>query len=200
VSFKITQKSRIEDVWVEESIKVYSKLSSTSSYLLSKLLTGHQVLGYTFNQIIKESNWSKLEFYILLHNAIEELMKIINSEDMIIFKEALNSIQKENYYGLSKSAFQTAIYIGKNYSIERIASKRRLKKNTIREHILEIAFIQKDFDFRDYIPDTIYRQLHRLFEERNLVYKEANQMLDGLEFMQFRLVELERLRSNIGLK
>jgi len=200
VSSKINHKSLIEDVWIEENIKIFSKLSESSSYLLSKLLTGHKVLGYTFNQLIRDNNWSRLEFYILLQNAIEELMKVIHLEEVVVLNEVLNSAQKDNYYGLSKSAFQTAVYIGQNYPIQTIASKRGLKSNTIKEHILEISFIQKDFDFRVYIPDTIYYQLNRLFEERELAYKEANQILDGLEFMHFRLVELERLRNNNEFK
>lgn len=188
-------KTTAEDIWIEENIHLFSKLSESGSSLLAKLLTGHEVLGRTFTQVMRENEWTKTEFYVLLHNAIEELIKIIESEDMIILEGILKEVQKENFYGLSKSAFRTAVYIGKNYSIDTIAVKRRLKSNTIKEHILEIAFIQNDFIFSPFIPRNIYLQLNQLFDNKKRTFKEAKETVDNLEFMHFRLVELERLRE-----
>lgn len=195
IYINIDGKTTAEDIWIKENIHIFSKLSERNSSLLAKLLSGHKVLGKTFAQVIRENEWTKTEFYILFHNAVEELVKVIETEEMPVLEGILKAVQKEHFYGLSKSAFQTAIYIGRNYSIDAVAVKRGLKNNTIKEHILEIAFIQKDFKFSTFIPHNIYLQLNQLFDDNKTTFKEAKEVVDDLEFIHFRLVELERLRN-----
>lgn len=181
--------------WAKELVSLLETLSEVDALVLVGKLTGHDLVGQTNRQLADELSLDSIELYILLDQAIEQLIRAIENSQCELFKSFLKQIKKDHYYGLSKSTYFTALYIQKEQTIEEIAFKRKLKLNTIREHILEIALVQRTFNFKPFIPDDIYFKLNQTFEKNpELTYPQAKNENESLQFMWYRLVEIERIR------
>lgn len=185
----------LSEQWAKELVILLETLSEMDAVILVGKLTGHDLIGQTNRQLADKLSLDSIELYILLDQAIEQLIHAIENSDCVLFKSFLKQIRKTHYYGLSKSTYFTALCIQNDQTIEEIAFKRNLKLNTIREHILEIALVQKSFDFKPFIPDDIYSTLHQFFEKNpELSYQQAKRENENLQFMWYRLVEIERIR------
>ena len=139
-----------------------------------------------------------LEYSFYHQDTIETLLKIIQEhpEEVAISHAVMSQLQIETNHGLSMSTNETFQLLGQGYSISDIANIRRLKENTIREHILELAFILYDFPFEAFVPEELYQDLHTAFEKNeDYAYRDAKSDFEELEFIYYRLVELERMRK-----
>lgn len=190
------QKAIVMDQWIKETFSLFESLPEEVANMFAMQLSGHGRIGKTKQQTSSLINKEPYEFLLFFENALEQVILQIEKEDFFLLKEILNDILKETDYGLTDSTFLTAKYLGKGLSIDQIAKLRKLKENTIREHILEIAFIQPNFSFKSFIPEKTYDLLNKEFEKNNLLtYQEIKKSLPAVEFIHFRLVELERLRT-----
>ena len=60
-----------------------------------------------------------------------------------------------------------------------------------------MSFVLYDFPYPAFVPETLYQDLNRAFEKNeDYSYKEAKNDFENLEFIYYRLVELERMRTN----
>lgn len=195
--------SSLSESWISESIKTFSLLTHKSSNFLAKLLVGHDVLGNTFKQVSGEVEWTPIEGYVLFNDFVEEMLTIIfnSKDDLPLLNEMLGNIQREFHYGLSKSSFETAQFLSRNIDLKIVAKKRNLKESTIKEHLLEVAIVQPRFDFKPFIPENDYMYLYKIFKQfPGISYAELKSQNKSVDFMNFRLVELERMRSSNGFK
>nr|WP_239454509.1 helix-turn-helix domain-containing protein [Bacillus suaedaesalsae] len=60
---------------------------------------------------------------------------------------------------LTQSTEKTFELVNQGYSIEAIAKIRQLKKNTIEDHIVEIALSDEAFDISPYIKSDTFKQI-----------------------------------------
>lgn len=183
--------------WVEETFWCMRQLKGDGANTLTWQLTGHDRTGQTRRQVARKLNLSSCGFLFYFEDTLEQLIQIIAQDHPPLLYSVLQMIQKETYYGLTQSAFRTAYELKKGQTIQQIASKRRLKENTIREHILEMAFIQPNFSYQPFIQNGKHKTLHTLFDEYpEISYREAKERIADLEFLSYRLVQLERMRQN----
>lgn len=193
------EKEKIVARWIEEQTFIFKKLDPKMANVLARLLTGHQQIGDTKDQIAQELKMEPMAFYFYLQVAIEELIQVIikNQSKAKLSFAIFKQMHFETNQGLSASTNQTVHLLKAGHTIKQIANIRSIKENTVREHILEIAFIHETFPIQKFVPASIYTYLnHRFDEEETYHFRQALEEKEALEFMHFRLVELERMRKN----
>lgn len=183
--------------WVEENKIIFTKMNLDSANLLANFLTGHQFIGHTRDQMLESFQMSPVELNFFIMDSIEDMIgKIREYKNKVpLLYKVLKVLDAESLYGLSPSTFLTYEMINRGNSIEQIARNRKIKENTVKEHILEISFIVQSFPYINYIPQEIYQELKMLFGNHVPTFREAKTQVRNTEFMHYRLVDLERLRA-----
>lgn len=192
-----SEKVDISNRWIKENEYVFDQLEDTSAIILANSLTGHQLIGKTRKQIAQNLEISLSEFHFLFLDSLEELIKVIEEEAsrVPLLLEILKQVYQETDLGLSQSTYETYVLLKSGRTIDQIAKKRFLKANTIKEHILEIAFVFKEFPYEAFIPEEIHIVLNNEFDcDPSITYKEVHSRYEDIEFIHFRLTELERMR------
>lgn len=185
--------------WIKEQSFIFKQLDKQLADTLANQLTGHKKVGKTKDQIRNLLNMEPLEFQFYLNDALDVLIHVIKNHQKIvpIHSAILTTHFTERNYGLSTSTKHSFDLLKTGHSINEIANIRGIKPNTVREHILEMAFVLEKFPFTKFIPEEIHEQLNHKFEKHdNYTFKKALEDFDQLEFMWFRLTELERMRMN----
>ena len=193
------QRKELVKKWIEEQNFLFTHLEESHSNTVIAQLSGHQIIGETKSQLQELLEMDQFEYALYHQDIIEEILNLIeeNSEVLVLLHAIVYQLHRETNYGLSSSTYISYELLKQGFDIENIASRRQLKENTIREHILEMAFVLCDFPNAKYVPQPIYEQLHKGFETiDNYTYRDAMGAVDGLEFMYYRLVEIERIRMN----
>lgn len=185
--------------WIKEQSNIFKQMDNKMVDVLVNQLTGHKNVGQTKNQIRMLMDMEPLEFRFYMNDVLEVLTQIIKNhrKNVPIHSAILDSILIEHQYGLSISTKESYELLKKGHTINEIASIRNIKANTVKEHILEMAFVFEKFPYTNFIPKTIYEQLKIKFEnQKKYTFKEALNDFEQLEFIHFRLTELERMRRN----
>lgn len=193
------QRKGLVKKWVEEQMFLFTHLEESHSNAIIAQLSGHKRIGETKSQLQEYLEMDQLEYALFHQDIIEEILNLIEekSEVLVLLYAIVYQLHRETNYGLSSSTYISYELLKQGFDIDNIASRRQLKENTIREHILEMAFVFYDFPIEKYIPQPIYHQLHKGFETiDNYTYRDAKEAMGHLEFMHYRLVEIERIRMN----
>lgn len=191
--------SFVLDQWIKEQELLFDNMEEKKATIFIEFLTGHNKIGKTRIQVAKELGMKPYEFKSYLRDLLEESIELIKTKknELPLLYEILNQINEENFLGLSQSTYQSYQLLEQGFNIKQIAMKRNVKENTVKEHILEIAFIVNQFPVRKFIPTEIYNYLWEQFEnQKEYSFKEASIDLGELEFYHYRLTELERMRSS----
>lgn len=190
--------SEIKQLWSEELIKFINDLPDTYRYLLIDQLVGFNKDGLTDRQLSEKYKLSKIELDIVMNHLMQLLIRNQFCSDSVI-NSLVQEVHLLNNKGLSHSATETLKLINQSWSIEAISRKRRIKLNTVKEHILEAVLVIQALPVSLFIPESYYHKLNQLFIEKpDLTYKEALSELTDCEFFWYRLVEIERMRRKGG--
>lgn len=185
--------------WMKEQECLFAQMDELKADVLVNLLTGHKKIGKTQGQIAKELKMEVDEFSFYLRDVLEELIQSIkeNRKEFPMLYEILKQTNEEVFLGLSQSTYQSYQMLQQGANIHQVASYRNIKENTVKEHILEMAFILEIFPVQNFMSEQIYEYLNQQFEKQeDYSFKQAVTSNKAIEFYQFRLVELERMRSN----
>lgn len=181
----------------KEWIQLLKELDSFNAEILVSQLTGHTKFGKTSSQLASRYEVETMELAFLLQNAVTLLTnKVVSKKDLCpLFYLVYQECKGDKYSSLSQSAKLTAYYLEKGFSIETIAAKRKLKINTISEHVIELAIIFPDFDVSHFMPKMDYQQLNELFKVNEaLTYEEMINKMPQVPFSWYRLIQVERSR------
>lgn len=188
--------------WIDEHVFLFKNLNVEQANMLANQLTGHSIIGKTRAQLSSNHDMTRMEASFYLMDAIEELILIIlkNADILTLNKQILDILKQEMYLGLSASTYHTYELIKQGNSLKQVAHLRSIKENTVREHVLELAFVLDEFAYKQFVPEKLYLGLHNAFiENKRYSFRDALDEFESLEFMHYRLVELERLRSKCQL-
>lgn len=180
--------------WVIEVVRLFEQFPDPLGDLLSNELAGNGVIGSTDKQLQAHFDLSAFTFFLKKQGAIQLLLNRID-DDFPQLSLLLATCEARSMYRLSPSTFETAQYLSNGVSPSAIARERRLKLNTIHEHIIEMAFVLPDFSYRSFIPDSVYARLDEIYRTGDFSYSKVKEQLDPLVFMHYRLFELERMRE-----
>ena len=182
--------------WFKELQTLFGSLPPESSDFIAGHFVGHDHSGSTSRQLKETYDLSDAHYKVLLDQLAYRLSQSEKGEQPLIsslFKRA----DEESDEGLSYSAWKTRRLLEKGHSIEAVAAVRKLKSNTIKEHILECVLVADWPYYSNYIKPAHYSVLHSLLKTAKVkTFSEAKAVIDDLDFFTYRLIEIERTRQN----
>mgnify|MGYP001953485999 CR=1 FL=1 len=202
----ITREERIL-AWVKKWLKQQTSLPSTINHFYQELyellnqlddpqapifvhkLTGYRRIGKTMIQLSEffqiNSLYVQLSFLSSLHYLIGNVLQKKNKYP-ILFSFISDCAKGTSF---TDSTAKTYSLLSKGYTIEEIAAMRKLKPNTIEDHIVEIALLEDHFPTRSFISpeleENIKRTAARLETKKLKLLKEKH---PDASYFQIRLV------------
>jgi uncharacterized protein YpbB len=182
----------------EELHKLLQNLEKEEAEILVDRLSGFQHYGMSVDQLALHYHLSIHDVYLVMIGIIHNMIDQIKS-------------QKENYPFLARliqddkgtkfitnTANQTYQLLLNNYSLETIAQIRKLKLNTVYDHIVEIALYDDDFSIDPFVDVQLQEEIIAVVNRYN-TYK-LKTIKDNcnpiISYFQIRLV-LTRLKERL---
>lgn len=192
------ERNKLIELWADEQIEILQKMEKARADYLANLFSGYQMIGLSEMELITALDLDRLENRFLRQDATEHYWTLARELHLPCHEHLFQLILKSENQGLSRSTYESMHLMTRGSSVTEIAKQRRLKESTIREHILECAFVRPEFDYLQLIDPLRLKHLSTYFEEHsNPRYHEAKKHIPELEFMEYRLYELERIRQNV---
>ncbi|PRY78422.1 helix-turn-helix domain-containing protein [Alkalibacterium olivapovliticus] len=190
---QVADRHNLVGKWAEELTVFLTALPERYRHFLLDQLTGHGSEGLTERQLCQKYEMDPIEIGISLNHLMQELYE--KRDAFPLFDSLWIEVHLFCHEGLSESAWKSIQLLNRDYTIDQVASMRKLKENTIKEHILENVLVNPCNPIQQYIPESIYIYLKESFKENeNLTYQDVKIQSQTVEFFWFRLVEIERLR------
>lgn len=200
----IQQGTALQDLAVEFGMEwktLLSSLETENAVILVHLMSGHDTVGLTKSQLSQLMNLPELEITLRQYDSLSYLMNQISADNkqVPLFASIVQETVVPNEKGVSTSAKETALLLEKGFSIEKIIHVRRLKKSTISEHVIELAILFPTLDIQQFMPAEIYFALKTLLADSpETSFQEASNHFLDLEFLWYRLMQIERRRQHEG--
>lgn len=179
--------------------RLLSSIETKNAVILVHLMSGHDTVGLTKQQLAHQLHTTELEITVRQYDSLSYLIKQMHeiTQEVPLFASIITEKAVPNENGLSNSAKETAVLLGKGYSIEQITHIRRLKKSTISEHLIEWAILFPSVDIHSFVPNKVYDSLKTLLTNSpDATFQEATNHIPGIEFWCYRLMQIERRRAN----
>lgn len=128
-------------------------------------LTGYQRIGKTIYQLAQEYGLLAEDIYLMTtsvnHFLLNEIQKLPSSYPLLSFIAT-------NHHSdvlLTASAQITYQMINQNYTLEEIAARRKLKLNTIYDHIVEVSLNDPEFMIDPYVEPTVQEEIYDVLQQ-----------------------------------
>ncbi|RYG73633.1 hypothetical protein EU245_05910 [Lentibacillus lipolyticus] len=182
----------------EELYRILGHFTELEASLFTDCLTGYQHYGLSSFQISEQYGVDELDVPLYKTAIIHRMLIIIEREEQAY--PVLGSIKKElpAVSELSNSAKKTKALLDNQYRAEEIAARRRLKLNTIYDHLVEIALHDEEFPLTDYVTSVEQTEIEKAAQKTSSYkLKDIKQEVDeSISYFQIRLVlARERLSS-----
>lgn len=129
-------------------------------------ITGYRHFGKSIDQLSIDYQRSKSDIQLILVASIHALLTY-TQEHKAAFPVLLDIIDQKSSLSLQHSTAQTYQLFKKNNKPEQIAAIRRLKMNTIYDHLVEIALNDSAFPFSDFINKEEQQAIIHAIEQSN---------------------------------
>ena len=116
-----------------------------------KRLTGFQIIGLTEKQAAWNLDMDEDAYHIQFLGILHYMLEMIETKQSDFPLLRLLIADKRDIVPLTQSSNRTFDLLKKGYSLEEITHIRNLKKNTIEDHIVEIALNVPDFDISTFV-------------------------------------------------
>lgn len=174
----------------KELVLLLEEYSSTEANIFVDRLTGYKYYGMTVAQLAVAYNKDSYDIQLLLVGIIHNILSRLENNEMkfpaihTIIKDYKESIK------LLGSTANTYRLFKQEYTPEEIASIRRLKINTIYDHIAEIALHDSSFPFHQFLTENIQREiLSAIKQTDSFKLKEIKEATySDVSFFQIRLM------------
>ncbi|WP_062198328.1 YpbB family protein [Massilibacterium senegalense] len=174
----------------KELTNILIPLTDRQKELIVFQCTSDRVAGVTVPQLAKQyqedETYVAIQFHAGLHQIIKEVIK--QSEDYPVLYMCMKDVIKP--YALTHTANETWNFVQRGYTVEEIASIRRLKISTIEDHLVEIALNIPTFSIDPYVSSTIIEEVkQKTKQQASRKLKVLKQSLsEDVSYFQIRLV------------
>lgn len=177
----------------QEWLQTLSFLPSKHAQLITSALSGYEKIGTTSRQrsflLGVDRQRADLEFIEALHHFYRVCRKQPNCPYLY---QLAREADHATFEGVTQSTYATIQLVKQNKNPVEISRLRRLKENTIWEHLIEWVIIHPKQSFRTFIPPSIYTQTKQHLQDRpSISMTEVQQHIPDLIFPWFRLIQLE---------
>ncbi|WP_449353886.1 helix-turn-helix domain-containing protein [Virgibacillus natechei] len=153
-------------------------------------LTGFKSYGMSVNQLADKYRIPPDDVTLLSTAITHHMLNIVEKEQhhypfMLMLT---NDLFHKTF--MTTSANTTYQLLQNNYSIDKIANIRQLKRNTIYDHIVEITLYKADFSINDYVSEESQQDIMNAFNKiKSTKLKNIKQRLHAdISYFQIRLV------------
>lgn len=142
----------------QELFEFLGTVSEEQASIFVDRLTGYNQYGLSRQQIKDKHQLTYHDVNIQITLTIHKLIHWINNhnDELILEKFISSSVQKPLN---TESAEKTLSLLLKGYNAELISKIRRLKMNTIYDHIIEIAYLDPEFDYSPYLTKNDFEEI-----------------------------------------
>jgi uncharacterized protein YpbB len=152
-------------------------------------LTGYKHYGKSIAQLAVLYKMTENDIILLLTGITHQMLsEITEAKERFPF---LTSVIHDlpDYSGMTQSAKRTHQLIVRDFSISQVAELRNLKKNTIYDHLVEVALYDKQFPVNNYVNDDKYQTiLHAAEQTKTNKLKTIKEMVnEDISYFQIRL-------------
>ncbi len=176
---------------------VLNHLPSGQPSLFVEQITSYKTIGYTMEQLAKKSGLELEDVYVQTVNTIHMILKKTKENKQKY--RLLYAIGKDLFLTnqLTESAERTSILLNQGLSLQEISRVRRLKLNTIYDHVVEISLNDQNFNLAAFVPKRFQDEIIRATAlRRSYKLKEIKDCVDqNISYFQIRLV-LSRLEES----
>ncbi|WP_176215131.1 helix-turn-helix domain-containing protein [Cytobacillus gottheilii] len=208
LSYLPIQRKKETHVWLKQFLqetkmdrhilaqKVYDELvdclensSNIRPQLLISRLTGTDAIGLTKEQAAvrfsMDQDYFDLHFQSILHS-----MLAVIKEKPVPFPLLNKVIQyTETEFTMTHSAQKTEELLQNGFTLEEIALYRKLKKNTIEDHVVELALSKPQFEIESFVSADIVDDILEAVKKVNTKQlKHIKSIVPHAQYFEIRLV------------
>lgn len=132
----------------QETTELFQALSQEHANLLAQTLSGYQQEGAAFFQLIPDNYGQQPWDSLYKSAAVHQFLAQVTNHPEYILHEFLRPLLLQNY---NQSMLQTRKLVQQENNIDIVMQKRKLKKGTIQDHLIEWALIDSAFPFNSFL-------------------------------------------------
>ncbi|MFD1850516.1 helix-turn-helix domain-containing protein [Oceanobacillus bengalensis] len=170
--------------------EVLQKFPELEASIFVDRLTGYKNYGLSLPQLSEKYNLNEHDIQLSIVQILHRVIWRIEQEKQKYpyLSSFINDIESE--IQLTHSANETYQLIMKGFQVDAIAQMRNLKKNTIYDHIVEIALHYGDFVIDEYVTNQEQQDILYAINQTNAYkLKDIKQNVsDHISYFQIRLV------------
>lgn len=153
-------------------------------------LTGYKTYGMSSQQLADIYGLSVMDVPLVWTRIIHQLLETIqsNRKTYPLLYAIIEDQSGQSF--ITATANKTHQLLVQGYTLEKIADFRRLKINTIYDHVVEIALIDPSFSIASFVSHKQYENIVSAIEQiRNYSLKQLKEIVDpDISYFQIRLV------------
>lgn len=186
----------------DEFINILSPLDDIYAEIFVDQLTGYQRIGLTVEQIAHRYKMSVESAYLLHVNTLHYMLQTIETDkkDYPLLHTVCKDLLQQS--SLTKSTKLTKRLLDIGYSLHEVATKRRLRLNTIYDHVVEIALKERNFPISQFVPEEVEKEIVRAVTNlQTYKLKDIKKAVaDEISYFQIRLVlaKIDQLMKESG--
>jgi uncharacterized protein YpbB len=202
--FPIQRNKHIQE-WVKNCIRNNPESDNLSSVLFQELsdllnlqssdpsilvyrLTGYKDYGWTELQVAERLHMNEEEFRFRFLNLLHSLLTEIEKDPSrypLLYSISLTSDHRQN---LTISTSKTYELYKRGHSLEEISRIRKLKLNTIEDHVIELILTQVDLPIDPFITQEEYVKVLQVMDEaQTRRLRPIKEKLPQLTYFQIRV-------------
>lgn len=177
-----------------ELAMILEGIPERESLLFVLRLSGKHRLGLTIDQISDyfkiDANYARIQFIGVIHGILEKVIK-----DKQVYPTLFSLIKdKATITLLTETAQKTLALLKQNLQMEQIIEVRKLKRNTVEDHLVEIAMNVPDFSIEHLVTkdkqEMIFTVIQKLQTRKLRIIKEG--LCETTSYFEIRLTIAKR--------
>ena len=196
---KKNQESQLLRTIFNELTSLLHNFTGKEAEMFVDRLTGYQNYGLNMYQLAMKydiaSEDLQLQFTGITHRLLDLIYQTKSKFPLMSY--IAKDISTGNF--ITISANNTYDFLKKGFSIKEIARIRKLKENTIYDHIVEIALYETNFPISNFVSETDQQKIIKAVDmTKSYKLKDIKQSVDdAISYFQIRLV-LAKEKNLIG--
>ncbi|WP_099158393.1 helix-turn-helix domain-containing protein [Virgibacillus ndiopensis] len=186
---KSNETAYLNAIYVELQ-QLLSTFSNEEANLFVDRLSGYKMYGKSSHQLSESHNLNLPDLHLVWVRMVHRILSAVYSDFMRypILHSIISDI--ENKILITSSAQRTVNLLHEKYTVEDIAQIRKLKINTIYDHIVEIALFDSAFPIAQYVSKEQQGEIIKAIERTNSSsLKTIKEIVNSeISYFQIRLV------------
>lgn len=169
--------------------KIFDGLEDNGADLLANYIPNHIDSGMTVNQLAKKTNMSAFQTELKMRIIFTKVMDAVLTNRVSPLFDLLSSTSKQS--ALPESAMQTWELLEKGITVNQIARTRRIKDNTVKEHILMAAILIDHFPYQNFLT----KKFDLPGYPTDWKIDNAQKVNSEVTFFDFRLTQIKKIKE-----